>query len=306
MDRTDGRKAWYTCTESLCQRLGLPKYSPRCAGAMLGTWAYVWRHSHDASNTSLALELFQAGALDGSIMTWHDPTHAAAALTALTRQAAEMIHAGENSAHLSFQKVPPRRRHSRAGSFAGSFADSFAGLSAESRAVARYRSSRIVPPLSRAVWLIGTLGHGLHGKLDIATSRSETVGCECCGSCATPMAPRALPPSVGAARANGTRSDGALGGRAGLLRDARRGCPVASVGADVRYMTEASAGLPVPWWASELCAQYGRVCGYVLRSAIGLSRIGRSTLALASTNDGLPSCMVHGPTVHADAHTHTV
>ena len=74
----------------------MPKYSPRCAGAMLATWASIWRHWPNQSNTELAIAFRDAGAHSadgGGAVGWHDPEHAAAALATLSRQAAEMLHA---------------------------------------------------------------------------------------------------------------------------------------------------------------------------------------------------------------------
>ena len=95
MDTTPMRAGWINCTAQLCTRLGIQHYSPRCAGTQLLAWTAVWRHSPSIvqSNTSLAIELRDNGATDGSAVGWYDPAQAAAALSTLTRQAHEMTSA---------------------------------------------------------------------------------------------------------------------------------------------------------------------------------------------------------------------
>lgn len=96
MDTTPMRAMWINCTATLCPRLRMDKYSPRCAGSMLAAWTALWRHSPVSSNTSLAIELRDAGATEGAAIGWQDPAHASAALSALTRQAHEMVSGKEH------------------------------------------------------------------------------------------------------------------------------------------------------------------------------------------------------------------
>ena len=107
MDTTPMRKVWYDCTPpGFCQQLGLSPYSPRCAGALLAVWTSVWKHSPWVPNTTLSTELAQLGQFDNSALGWYDPSHAAATLSKLSRQAAELLRAGATG--MPWSGVPPR------------------------------------------------------------------------------------------------------------------------------------------------------------------------------------------------------
>ena len=96
MDTSPMREKWIECTKpGFCQQFGLHPYSPRCAGALLATWAQIWKHSSWVSNTTLAKELVELGQLDNSALGWYDPADAAATLTALTRHSIELLHDGQ-------------------------------------------------------------------------------------------------------------------------------------------------------------------------------------------------------------------
>jgi hypothetical protein len=91
MDGTQAREMWIDCTNRLCERLGIARYAPECAAAMLATWASIWRNWPDASNATLAKELSDAGSTANSAVGWHEPRHAVAALTSLSHQAVDML-----------------------------------------------------------------------------------------------------------------------------------------------------------------------------------------------------------------------
>ena len=97
MDHTHYRKAWIDCTGGLCTRLGFPAYSVRCAGALLGMWAMLWKSATidpaNTANTTLEVELANAGAVsEGFAIGVHEPHHAAAALSYLLKHSGALLH----------------------------------------------------------------------------------------------------------------------------------------------------------------------------------------------------------------------
>ena len=119
MDTTLMRKAWINCTARLCPRVSLHPYAPRCAGAMLYTWAALWKRSPLASNTSLALEFGESIMGEGSAMGWYDPSDASAALATLGKRAHDVLShdhreaaAAAASTRTSLAGLPPAKLRS--------------------------------------------------------------------------------------------------------------------------------------------------------------------------------------------------
>ena len=89
MEHVRARKAWMSCTTSICTRVGASPYDKRCAGAMLTAWTSVWRHMPPPfqSDSNRSRELVLAGYYRRTAFGPYNPDHAAAALASLSRQA---------------------------------------------------------------------------------------------------------------------------------------------------------------------------------------------------------------------------